>query len=566
MPEASSNGAGGVGRTGISKRTRRWKGTGGRCSWLLCLLVTSVCLFYFRVVRTLYRNHELYHIAEEKSDAELLKVHLSRFDKVVEGELLLRFTAKKKDNADTKNGNSKNNNEKKGEDKNKNNDGGKTNASSQQSASTGSEAPPPTGECAINLFGLPRSFKHHVLPSLVRNVISVNHKYQCDYFVHFFNVTAEESGASETSSKSNDSTTQYARGGNTGGVLHPDDVYLLKDAVAKPQETSANSDHRQRVEFVSDTDDDFRNTRKAYIEEIIFGTGGNQSLNPYFVKEASFTEQTLLNILKMWHSVDRVWNLMDQAKIKSNDGKNNGAKRYKRVAMLRLDVIYTTPIDVYKVPTNVVPPDLNKDYRKFLKRPRQGQKAQKYFYDFGTAAKTKPQPQHCVVPGFKSFPVNDRYFAGPYEAVEIWAKDRFSRARKHVKEILPGMEQSRASEPMNTKKTDINNNINYTNPKIAPEKMTGYGLHDEIFVAHSILPAIRESVPGVSIHVDLELWFVRVRADGSIWLKDKPGYGRIQLPILEEALGRTCTGEVYEVLDPVLKDRTPGRWQVKCPP
>jgi hypothetical protein len=43
--------------------------------------------------------------------------------------------------------------------------------------------------CAINLFGLPRAFRSLTLPSLIKNVIAVN--ADCDYFVHYYQVTQE---------------------------------------------------------------------------------------------------------------------------------------------------------------------------------------------------------------------------------------------------------------------------------------------------------------------------------------------------------------------------------------
>jgi len=41
------------------------------------------------------------------------------------------------------------------------------------------------GPCAINLYGLPRSFKSLVLPSLVQNVLIPNAAYHCDYYIHY---------------------------------------------------------------------------------------------------------------------------------------------------------------------------------------------------------------------------------------------------------------------------------------------------------------------------------------------------------------------------------------------
>jgi len=137
-----------------------------------------------------------------------------------------------------------------------------------------------------------------------------------------------------------------------------------------------------------------------------------------------------------------------------------------------------------------------------------------------------------------------------------------------VTEILPALELELQVQG--------SNNENEHADEFAAMKMTDYGLHDERFVAHTILPAIRElnyninnnnnDQRSIEIRVDREMYFVRVRADGSIWLRDKPGFGRVKKSILERALGRKCTGEPYEVPDDTLHEKSPGRWQIKCPP
>jgi hypothetical protein len=78
-------------------------------------------------------------------------------------------------------------------------------------------SPPPQEHrhgCAINLYGLPRSCKDAVLPSLITNVIQINRHYYCDYYVHYFNKTFEPGGRS-----------------GLGGEIHPEDVLLLEPAV-----------------------------------------------------------------------------------------------------------------------------------------------------------------------------------------------------------------------------------------------------------------------------------------------------------------------------------------------
>jgi hypothetical protein len=101
---------------------------------------------------------------------------------------------------------------------------------------------------------------------------------------------------------------------------------------------------------------------------------------------------------------------------------------------------------------------------------------------------------------------------------------------------------------------------NSSNNNSSNNNMTRLGLHDEVFVAYSLLPTIRQETD-ITIHVDRQLYFARVRADGSIWLKDKPGFGRIKTQNVENVLGRKCLAP-YEVPN----DYGPGKWQIKCPP
>jgi len=527
------------------ERTKPRRG-GGCFRGLLYLLSTGVCVLYWTVLGSLICHHSTYQSIEEHiedhGDRPPKQLRLSRFEATTRGEL--RSTGEDESLSNRSHPNDDELRQK------------KAGGSKEKKKNESPKPPPPddnypTGECAINLYGLPRKFKDNVLPSLRHNVISVNRRYRCDYFVHYFDVEFEESESLADAGEINKDTKTYARGGNAGGALHPEEIFLLREAVGGGS----------LVQFTTDTNEEFATQRKDYIDEIVFGTNGDQASNPYFVQEPSYTDRSLLNILKMWHSQDRVWNLMNQ----------NGAGRfkYKRVAMLRLDVIYTQPIDVYKIPTEEVPDDYNQEYLDDLRMYRRTKKKIDYFYNYGT----NDQPQHCVVPGFKSFPVNDRYFAGPYEAVEIWARDRFARARKHVTEVLPALESKRLSELPGGGKdakpaSGGNNNLkDATNHDWgAPVPFTNFGLHDERFVAYTILPAIREAIPTTTIRVDREVWFVRVRSDGSMWLRDKPGYGKVPTVAFERALGRKCSGKPYEVKDPVLGEKSPGLWQLKCPP
>ena len=50
---------------------------------------------------------------------------------------------------------------------------------------------------------------------------------------------------------------------------------------------------------------------------------------------------TVDNIVKMWHSIEQAWNLMEAHEQRENI-------HYTRVAMLRSDVVYMTPIDIWE--------------------------------------------------------------------------------------------------------------------------------------------------------------------------------------------------------------------------
>jgi len=123
----------------------------------------------------------------------------------------------------------------------------------------------------------------------------------------------------------------------------------------------------------------------------------------------------------MWHSQESVWNLME---------RNAAQKHYARVAMLRSDVVYMTPLDIYEM----------------------GNQSKTWDYKNSIA----------VVPRFARYPVNDRMIYGPYDAVKIWAAGRFSRLNRHA--------------------VYLQNN-----------SLLGEGIHSERFLKFTIFPAIRKA-------------------------------------------------------------------------
>jgi hypothetical protein len=219
----------------------------------------------------------------------------------------------------------------------------------------------PGRRCALNLYGLPRSFKDLVLPTLIKNVIIPNIHYDCDYFVHFYNVTYEPPSRS-----------------GKGGPIMPEDIYLLREAVHKIASRAGR--RRPHVAFALDTNERFERTHDTLLQKI-----RKPGRNPFHWR--NFPIATHVNIIKMWYSIAAVWDFMKEHASVQNI-------HYGRVAVMRSDVVFLTPIDIFKAAPDGIFDTFN---------------------------------NHSVIPGFAQYPVNDRLFYGPYEATEIWAKGRFSR-------------------------------------------------------------------------------------------------------------------------------------------
>lgn len=236
----------------------------------------------------------------------------------------------------------------------------------------------PEERCAINLFGLPRAFQSLVLPSLLQNVIRPNIQHNCDYFVHYYNLTEEPAG----------------RSGN-GGSLDPSEILSLTQHVQQ-EALHAGHDRLPAVVFKADQEADFWTQYATLIEKTrtVKDSEGKYLYFPW--KARTYTHPTTVdNILKMWHSIQSSWNLMDQYAVEYTIA-------YTRVAMLRSDVLYVTPIDIYRIDEHSA---VDADNR------------------------------YAVVPAFGRHPVSDRIMYGPYRAVQIWAAERFDRLESHVKSI-----------------------------------------------------------------------------------------------------------------------------------
>jgi len=223
-------------------------------------------------------------------------------------------------------------------------------------------------KCAICLWGLPRAFKAIVLPSLVRNVIEPNVKYNCDYFVHFHDLGFEVAGRS-----------------GAGGVVNTSEIYLLQETVEEVARNASMS-VLPTVKFTSDTEENFLNIYRDLMKKLR-ETKDEKGKLLYFphADESYHFPTSMDNIVKMWHSIQSSWNLMQSFE------KENGLK-FKQVAMIRSDVFYAAPLDIYNVSDD----------------------------------------RTAVIPGFGRYPVSDRMIYGNYNAVKIWASVRFESLDKHV--------------------------------------------------------------------------------------------------------------------------------------
>jgi hypothetical protein len=229
--------------------------------------------------------------------------------------------------------------------------------------------------CAINFFGLPRAFESLVLPSIIKHIIIPNHN--CDYYVHYYYMTEELQG----------------RSGN-GGTIDPTAILLLRDAVHK-----VSIDRGDKVlpivEFVFDKEEDFWNKYTNLIHRIRTTIVNGKYL--YFPWKAKTYRHpvTTDNIIKMWHSIQSAYQLMEDVAKQKNIN-------YNTVAMLRSDVVYVTPINIHDAPIT----------------------------------ENKLQLTPVTIPNFGKHPVSDRIIYGPKDAVQIWATQRFINLERHVDFIL----------------------------------------------------------------------------------------------------------------------------------
>lgn len=239
--------------------------------------------------------------------------------------------------------------------------------------------------CALLFFGLPRSYETIVLPSIVQNVLKPNR--HCDVYAHAVMRAVEGTGRS-----------------GSGGMIDPNALHLLRDKVHElhSKGTPSMSDV-PHVAISTDTEDDFWRMHNATIHEIRTTKAPNGTLL-YFPWKCNFNNETVDNIVRQWHSIQSVWELMEK------EAEKLGVT-YTRVGMFRSDVFFATPvaidIDGYNNKSSIAMTEANRI-------------------------------QEAVYPGFALHPVNDRMFYGNYNAVKFWATQRFNLLVRDIGKMIPG--------------------------------------------------------------------------------------------------------------------------------
>lgn len=315
--------------------------------------------------------------------------------------------------------------------------------------------------CAILLFGLPRSFRELVLPSMEKNLIGPNAHYNCDFFVHYFHRTEEPQGRL-----------------NKGGAMDPSEILLLEEAVQTAFATDIRKANHQKpvIEFHAETEETFWAARNETVQRYRTTKGADGKYLYFPWKAKSYEYPTSLNnIVKQWHSINGAWDLMEKS------AAERGVQ-YTRVGMFRSDALYVTPVDLYQT-------------------------------EIGTYDAINNQ---AILAPFGAMPVNDRMFYGPFEAVEIWATQRFSFLESYVHTCIQG-----------------------------------WAMHSEKFLDGAILPAIRDL--GIAIVVNPDICFLRTRVDLSVLETDCQLSGttrgfeeRDMKSELEKILERKC-GDPFRV-------------------
>lgn len=241
------------------------------------------------------------------------------------------------------------------------------------------EGNPDLERCAFCFFGLPRAYRNMVLPSIVKNILIPNARHNCDVYVHFYEQYEEKSGRK-----------------NRGGKVDPHEVFLLEQATKAVQKRygprrGRNAGRIPLVEFTYDTEEQFMEKRGDALHRYHHTVKKDGTPAYYPWKTKTYTNSSIDNMVKQWHSIEFAFKLMDVTAKQHN-------VIYSRVAMLRSDAMYLTPIDIAMLDKEEI--DTKNHY--------------------------------VAVAPFARMPVNDRMIYGPYDAVKVWSTRRFDLIEERV--------------------------------------------------------------------------------------------------------------------------------------
>lgn len=213
---------------------------------------------------------------------------------------------------------------------------------------------PRNERCAFNFYGLPRSFSTMTLPSVVENILIPNALLDCDVFVYYHHLTSEEAGRS-----------------GDGGSLNPNEVLLLEEAMRQVGARAYGPVYSPIIRFGHYTDFDFLSTYSTFLNRTRMERDQSDPNHLLFLprNDPTYTFTQVDNIVKMWHSQQAVFELMERTAMELGVS-------YTRIGMFRNDVLFVTPINIL---------------------------------EDGNASIDK-ENKIAVLPGFSRAPVNDRKY------------------------------------------------------------------------------------------------------------------------------------------------------------
>ena len=197
--------------------------------------------------------------------------------------------------------------------------------------------------CALLFFGLMKSFENIVLPSIQENILGPNPS--CDVFLHTYNFTCVPSNPRNNEGKCDEK-------------YQSSEAYLLTPHV------------------VIEDLDTFEMKRKNHT--VVVNEHHHRNWGPCCLSSE--------NMVKQWHSIESVWELMESFSAEKN-------VFYNRVGLFRSDVYYVDPINI--------------------------------------------SDSQAALPSFGSWNgVNDRLFYGSYDHARVWATKRFEFIPSFLKHFL----------------------------------------------------------------------------------------------------------------------------------